>query len=165
MAQGENTSYLKLQLLRGGPMRVALKPYVTYRDYHSQACGATPFQLNSASDRCQIQAFDGARPYRLVMCQGRFSASPTWYWNFWHREEAARGLDAAEDLLLPGTFAADLEPQVPIFFIATAEAADSRDRLREAGLKRAAEFTWAATAASTLDVYREAAANRKGHRA
>jgi glycosyltransferase involved in cell wall biosynthesis len=41
----------------------------------------------------------------------------------------------------------------------------SRDRLREAGLKRAAEFTWAATAASTLDVYREAAANRKGHRA
>ena len=45
------------------------------------------------------------------------------------------------------------------------EAAGSRDRLREAGLKRAAEFTWAATAASTLDVYREAAANRKGHRA
>ena len=45
------------------------------------------------------------------------------------------------------------------------EAAGGRDRLREAGLKRAAEFTWAATAASTLDVYREAAANRKGHRA
>jgi glycosyltransferase involved in cell wall biosynthesis len=45
------------------------------------------------------------------------------------------------------------------------EAVGSRDRLREAGLKRAAEFTWAATAASTLDVYREAAANRKGHRA
>jgi glycosyltransferase involved in cell wall biosynthesis len=48
---------------------------------------------------------------------------------------------------------------------AIAEAAGGRDRLREAGLKRAAEFTWAATAASTLDVYREAAANRKGHRA
>jgi glycosyltransferase involved in cell wall biosynthesis len=48
---------------------------------------------------------------------------------------------------------------------AIAEAAGSRDRLREAGLRRAAEFTWAATAASTLDVYREAAANRKGHRA
>jgi glycosyltransferase involved in cell wall biosynthesis len=45
------------------------------------------------------------------------------------------------------------------------EAVGSRDRLRKAGLKRAAEFTWAATAASTLDVYREAAAKRKGHRA
>jgi glycosyltransferase involved in cell wall biosynthesis len=47
---------------------------------------------------------------------------------------------------------------------AIVQAAGSRDRLREAGLKRAAEFTWTATAASTLDVYREAAANRKGHR-
>ena len=48
---------------------------------------------------------------------------------------------------------------------AIVEAVGSRDGLREAGLRRAAEFTWAATAASTLDVYREAAANRKGHRA
>jgi len=48
---------------------------------------------------------------------------------------------------------------------AIVEAAASRDRLRTAGLRRAAEFTWAATAASTLDVYREAAANRKRHRA
>jgi predicted glycogen debranching enzyme len=126
MAQGENTSYLKLQLLRGGPMHVALKPYVTYRDYHSQARGAKPLQLNSLSDGCQIQAFDGARPYRLMMSQGRFSASPTWYWNFWHREEAARGLDAAEDLWLPGIFAADLTAQVPIFFVATAEVADPK---------------------------------------
>jgi glycosyltransferase involved in cell wall biosynthesis len=36
-----------------------------------------------------------------------------------------------------------------------------RDHLRELGLKRAGEFTWGATAASTLDVYREAAARRK----
>jgi glycosyltransferase involved in cell wall biosynthesis len=49
--------------------------------------------------------------------------------------------------------------------VAITEAAAGRDRLREAGLKRAAEFTWAATAASTLDVYREAAAKRKGSRA
>ena len=32
-----------------------------------------------------------------------------------------------------------------------------RDHLKELGLKRAAEFTWTATAVSTLDVYREAA--------
>jgi glycosyltransferase involved in cell wall biosynthesis len=36
-----------------------------------------------------------------------------------------------------------------------------RDRLRELGLKRAAEFTWGATAAGTLDVYREAAERRR----
>jgi glycosyltransferase involved in cell wall biosynthesis len=40
-------------------------------------------------------------------------------------------------------------------------AAPGRDRLRERGLRRAAQFTWGATAASTLDVYREAAARGK----
>lgn len=36
-----------------------------------------------------------------------------------------------------------------------------RDHLREQGLKRASEFTWAATAEATLDVYREAAERRR----
>ena len=35
------------------------------------------------------------------------------------------------------------------------------ERLRELGLKRAGEFTWGATAAGTLDVYREAAERRR----
>jgi glycosyltransferase involved in cell wall biosynthesis len=37
----------------------------------------------------------------------------------------------------------------------------ARDHWRELGLKRAGEFTWGATAAATLDVYREAAARRR----
>jgi glycosyltransferase involved in cell wall biosynthesis len=36
-----------------------------------------------------------------------------------------------------------------------------RDHLRELGLKRARQFTWGATAASTLDVYREATERRR----
>jgi glycosyltransferase involved in cell wall biosynthesis len=40
-------------------------------------------------------------------------------------------------------------------------AAPGRDRLRDAGLRRASQFTWGATAASTLDVYREAAERRR----
>jgi len=39
-------------------------------------------------------------------------------------------------------------------------ASPGRDRLRDLGLRRAAEFTWAATGASTIDVYREVALNR-----
>jgi glycosyltransferase involved in cell wall biosynthesis len=35
------------------------------------------------------------------------------------------------------------------------------DRLRDRGLRRAREFTWAATASATLDVYREAAERRR----
>jgi glycosyltransferase involved in cell wall biosynthesis len=48
---------------------------------------------------------------------------------------------------------------------AIAEAAGpGRDRLRDLGLKRAAQFTWGATGASTLDVYREVADNRRNRR-
>jgi glycosyltransferase involved in cell wall biosynthesis len=44
---------------------------------------------------------------------------------------------------------------------AITEALPGRDRLRDLGFKRAVEFTWGATAASTLDVYREVAEKRK----
>jgi glycosyltransferase involved in cell wall biosynthesis len=40
-------------------------------------------------------------------------------------------------------------------------AGPARDSLRERGLVRAGQFTWAATGASTLDVYREVAENRR----
>ena len=40
-------------------------------------------------------------------------------------------------------------------------AGPRRDRLRQLGLRRAAEFTWGATARATLDVYREAALKRR----
>ena len=40
-------------------------------------------------------------------------------------------------------------------------AGPGRDRLRDAGLRRARQFTWGATGSATLDVYREAAERRK----
>jgi glycosyltransferase involved in cell wall biosynthesis len=43
-------------------------------------------------------------------------------------------------------------------------AGPRRDRLRDDGLRRAAQFTWGATAAATLDVYREAAERRRHRR-
>jgi predicted glycogen debranching enzyme len=122
MAQGANTSYLRVELIRStAPMRVALKPYVAYRDYHSQSRGAQPFELESSADHCSIQASPRAQPYRLLITEGRFVPAAEWYWNFWHREEAARGLDASEDLFFPGSFTAELAAHSPLFFIATAE--------------------------------------------
>ena len=40
-------------------------------------------------------------------------------------------------------------------------AGPGRDRLRDDGLRRAGQFTWGATAAATLDVYREVAERRR----
>jgi predicted glycogen debranching enzyme len=124
MAPEANTSYLRLELLRASaPLRATLKPLITYRDYHSHGRGARDFQLEADAEQCRVQAFAGARPYRLSMSQGRFSAAPSWYWNFWHRMEAERGLDASEDLLTPGTFAIDLSLLQPVYLVATAETA------------------------------------------
>lgn len=55
------------------------------------------------------------------------------------------------------------EPESIARAIIEATAPDN-DRLRDLGLARAAQFTWGATGASTLDVYREVAANRKRRR-
>ncbi len=125
MAPGANTSYLRLECLRASaPLSVTLKPLIAYRDYHSHNRGTQPFQLEPDAGQCRVQAFAGARPYRLSISQGRFIAAPEWYWNFWHRLEAERGLDATEDLLMPGTFVADLRPGQPVYLTATAEAAE-----------------------------------------
>ena len=43
-------------------------------------------------------------------------------------------------------------------------AGPARDHLRELGLKRASQFTWGATGAQTLDVYREVAERRRHRR-
>ena len=124
MAPRSNTSYLRLELLRASaPMRVTLKPLVTYRDYHSQGRGVQNIHVEAQAAECRIQAFAGARPYRLSISQGVFSAAPAWYWNFWHRVEADRGLDAVEDLLTPGSFSTDLSPQRPVYLWASAEVA------------------------------------------
>ena len=55
------------------------------------------------------------------------------------------------------------DPQEPASIArAIVEAAGpGRDRMRDLGLRRARQFTWGATAASTLDVYREAAERRR----
>ena len=123
MAPEANTSYLRLELLRASaPLRVTLKPLLAYRGYHSQGRGAQPFKIDSARQGCRILAFETARSYRLSMHEGEFKAAPAWYWNFWHRREAERGLDATEDLLAPGFFFADLALHSPAFLVATAEA-------------------------------------------
>ena len=48
--------------------------------------------------------------------------------------------------------------------VLVAGVAPDRDRLRDMGFRRAGEFTWAAAAASTLDVYREVAERRRRRR-
>jgi predicted glycogen debranching enzyme len=123
MAPGANTSYLRLELLRASaPLCAGFRPFVTYRDYHSHGRGAKPYRLDAAGSGFAVSAFDGARPFRVMIDEGEFTAASAWYWNFFHRAEAERGLDALEDLWMPGTFSALMAPRRPVYLIGTCEA-------------------------------------------
>jgi len=125
MAAGRNTTYVTFTLV-GAPSRVglALNPLCTYRDYHGQTQGGWSLDVRSAAVGCAITAFNGARPYRLLLDRGEFQLRPEWYWRFKHRAEAERGLDDSEDLLSVGTFYCDLDPGETATFIATADSGE-----------------------------------------
>src|SRR5262249_17928064 len=72
--------------------------------------GGWSLEVSPEPGGCRVIAFSGAQPYRLSIDQGEFDAAPDWYWNFFHRVEAERGLDANEDLFRPGTFRARVMP-------------------------------------------------------
>ncbi len=125
MAPGANTSYLRLELLRASAaLRIEFKPLVTYRDYHGHGRGPQRFQATADEDACTVKGSDCQPLYRLAVKFGKYTATDHWYWNFLHREECARGLDALEDLWGPGTFTAELSVERPLFFTASAENAE-----------------------------------------
>ena len=109
MVQGENTTVVRLTLLRAtGKVTLSLRPLCTYRDYHSHSRGGWPLSVEPVAAGCEIRAFDGAVPLRLTAEGAVFAARSEWHWNFRHRAETARGLDDREDLFVPGEFAAEL---------------------------------------------------------
>ena len=139
MADGRNTTYVSFTLAAASaPADLELLPLCTYRDYHSQTRGGWRLAVDTEERGCRVTAFAGAQPYRLLTDRGEFVLSTDWYWNFHHRVEAQRGLDAQEDLFRPGLFRARLEPGETLTLIATAESAapDARRR-REARLQAA----------------------------
>ena len=124
MAPRAATSYVGFEMLRGAARaQIELKPYVTYRGHHAQARGAPSYRIEAGERECRVHAFDGARPYRLAIDAGRFECAGECYWNFYHRLEAARGLDALEDLWMPGRFRGELGAGERAYLIATAEEA------------------------------------------
>ena len=123
MRHGDNTTYVQFTRLGGrGPMRLTLEPLCTYRDYHSQSRGERRLGIDSIADGVVIHAHEGAQPYRLVSAGATVQVNPATYWNFKHREESARGLEDAEDLVRPARFEIALAPGAPRAMILSAEA-------------------------------------------
>ena len=132
MAYGENTTYISYRVLRATrPIDLDINPLVTYRDFHALKGGQGWWPSVEAEPRgAVVHAFEGARPFRLLADSGHFTPSGVWYWDFHHREEAARGLDNQSDLYAPGTFNVSLEPGASFTLVLTTEPDPDMDGAR-----------------------------------
>jgi len=122
MRQGENTTYVQYSLLRGsGPVRLAVKALVNYRDFHSNThAGDWRMQVGSVQNGIQITAFDGAVPFYILGANARFEQKHEWYRDFFLSEERARGLDDREDYLFVAAMHVELVAGQSVTFVFTA---------------------------------------------
>jgi len=109
MRPGKNSTYLQLQVLRSSaPLQIELRPFCTYRDYHSHSHGGWELGVEVNKNDFCIRAYEGAQSYRITCMDAIAEADSNWYWNYKHRVESYRGLDDIEDLFSPGYFNASL---------------------------------------------------------
>ncbi len=127
MQHGANTTYVRYTLLRGsGPVDLAIKTLVNYRDFHSSThAGDWRMQLDAVKNGMRITAFDGATPFYLLSAEAACEPRDEWYRNCFLLQEQSRGLDDREDHLLAAVFHATLQQNqsVTLVFSTNADAA------------------------------------------
>jgi predicted glycogen debranching enzyme len=126
MPYAQNTVYVQYRLLKGGPVRLRLRPYVSFR-MHDAALGVPPewpFTLTITHGRYEVHPFEGAPAMRMCLqpqC-GMFVADETVSRNVFYRIERNRGYDHVEDLFSPGYFDAELTRDEPLGLVISTEA-------------------------------------------
>ncbi|HEX2493296.1 MAG TPA: amylo-alpha-1,6-glucosidase, partial [Steroidobacter sp.] len=122
MSHGENTTYAQYAVVRARePVHLELTPLCTYRDYHAQNRGYRETLVTPIADGVKVDAFFGARPYRIIGERASCTPASQWWWNFRHRAESQRGLDDLEDLFQPARFCMTLAAGESGAVIMTAE--------------------------------------------
>jgi len=134
MRQGENTTYVAFNYVRGsGPLRLALKALVNFRDYHSSThAGEWSMNLEPVAHGLRVTAFHGATPFYLLSTEADVELAHDWYRDFDLPAERERGLDDHEDHLHAGTFRATLAPGDSLVIVLSLRLDADLDPLRAA---------------------------------
>ncbi len=108
-------------LSSAGPVTLAVRPFLSGRDYHSlhRENAAFRFEPRSGAPDLVFQPYDGV-PAVHMRTNGAYTHAPEWYRNFLYAEEQARGLDCLEDLGSPGTLRFDLSRGEAVWLAAAA---------------------------------------------
>jgi predicted glycogen debranching enzyme len=133
MLHEESITILRWRMARGtGAAWLHVKPFLSGRDYHSlhRRNDAFRFDAHFEGECIRWQPYPD-RPAVLARSNGRFAERHEWYENFYHAEEADRGLDCLEDLAVPGEFHFDLSSDDAVLIFA-AEGDASLERFRSA---------------------------------
>jgi predicted glycogen debranching enzyme len=116
------------------PARLRVRPLLACRDYHSMQHENGAFRFEPARDGSLLRwsGYDGVQPF-ITAANGVFHSQPDWYRNFFYAQEAARGLDATEDLACPGSFERDLGSGDAVLILA-ADVNSTRELLAAGGV-------------------------------
>jgi predicted glycogen debranching enzyme len=108
------------------PVRLFVRPFFSGRDYHSMhhENSAFRFEPERRDDRLIWYPYDGI-PAVHAISNGNYRHQPDWYRRFRYDEEAARGLDASEDLAAPGVISWDLAAGNAYLIFSTGPYAES----------------------------------------
>ena len=111
-----------------GAARLVVRPLLSGRDYHALMRENPAFAFAAravAGNACWRPYAD--LPAVTALSNGSYRHEPQWYRNFRYAEEAARGLDAIEDLASPGRFEFDLAAGEAVLLLRVGEgiAADA----------------------------------------
>lgn len=103
MAYGRPCLAVRHRLVSGGPVRLRLAALCTWRDAHAErGAGGPPPRVEPVAGGVIVED-----AYRLAGPDWRPTGQ--WWFGTYHREEAARGLNASEDLWYAGDFSGALD--------------------------------------------------------
>jgi len=107
---GSPAAVVSFQLDRPLPgAHLEVRPLFSGRDFHglqheNASCSLLP---SAAGDALRFEPYPGV-PAIISLANAVYRHAPDWYRGFFYAEEAARGLDAREDLASPGVLSFDI---------------------------------------------------------
>lgn len=124
MEHGADITYVRYHYLTAdqqpsAAIQLRIEPYCVCRDHHASQHGSSDWrfeikplalQIGEIPNACVVRARPDARPCRITGGAARFEPSGQWRWRVAHRAERERGLDAEEDVYIPGTFTFTMGP-------------------------------------------------------
>ncbi len=156
MVHGSNTTVARWKIAAGqpGPVKLTLKPLLSFADYHAlqHEAGDLTFEHTVDTNVVSVSPRGGAPELHLHHSGGEIVDTGYWYKNFEYAIERERGFDFTEDLFQPFELEFDLAA-APALIAATTEGTFglSYEKLEKAEIKRRNGLIKKAAASSAFE--------------